>query len=578
MTAYSSITPPEGKAYGIGKTIEVTVNFDGNAWAIPGPFLQPYILLTNGTVIYPTSRIGQGTPSITFRYTVVEGHASTGVNYFAAWNTFYADEALTELIDTSEATAVFSNVVVDGVRPTVESVSGPASPQCPAGDPMLFTLTFSEPVIVSGFPQLTITLGSATKKRQARYLTGTGTNEIVFAYVPIDSEKTSSSTITVAALSPFNPAGYINDEAGNPSVLTFSPAQFSGISIIPAPSPPAVSLQNDTGRSSSDRVTSDANLSVSGTDSQQVSFQYSADGGASWAGWFVPQEGKNSILVRSVNQYGKASQPKAFVFTFDSESPASPEIGLTNDTGSSDSDNITSDPTVAHDPASIEYGARLEYSTNNGQWSRTINRKLLAQGLNTIRARQVDQAGNVSPNTTLVILLDTVAPPEMSVSLPNDTGSSNQDKITADGTINVSGSAAGCTTQYSFNGGQTWHETFSAAEGKNTVLVRQVDIAGNASKPGRLSFTLDTQAPDKPVVVMRNSSKEFATETYTPGETSFIASGLVSGDKLEFSTGGQWSETFTPQQGQDLTVSIRRVDRAGNVSNQVTQLKYTYIP
>ena len=108
-------------------------------------------------------------------------------------------------------------------------------------------------------------------------------------------------------------------------------------------------------------------------------------------------------------------------------------------------------------------------------------------------------AGNVSAVGTLTFTLDTtiVAP---GVSLTNDTGTSNSDLITSDGTLTLANIEAGATVQYSVDGGTTWTGSFTAVEGANTVEVRQTDIAGNTSAVGTLTFTLRYQRSPAPGV------------------------------------------------------------------------------
>ena len=92
-----------------------------------------------------------------------------------------------------------------------------------------------------------------------------------------------------------------------------------------------------------------------------------------------------------------------------------------------------------------------------------------------------------------------IAPPRPNVSLAHDTGVSNADGITNDGTLSVSGVAHGAAIQYSVDGGNTWTTAWSATQGDNHLLVRQVDVAGNSSSSSSLNFTLDTIAPNETI-------------------------------------------------------------------------------
>ena len=108
--------------------------------------------------------------------------------------------------------------------------------------------------------------------------------------------------------------------------------------------------------------------------------------------------------------------------------------------------------------------------------------------------RQTDLAGNVSDAGTLSFTLDTTPPVAPTAALKHDTGTSNADNITNDGSLSVSGVEGDAATEYSADKGTTWSSSFVASEGTNKVLVRQSDVAGNVSDAATLSFLLDTSA------------------------------------------------------------------------------------
>jgi hypothetical protein len=65
-----------------------------------------------------------------------------------------------------------SGVLVDGVAPTITSVSGPAAGTYIVGQNLDFTVVFSEAVAVTGTPRLQLTIGSTTQ--YATYQSGSG--------------------------------------------------------------------------------------------------------------------------------------------------------------------------------------------------------------------------------------------------------------------------------------------------------------------------------------------------------------------------------------------------------------------
>jgi hypothetical protein len=97
-----------------------------------------------------------------------------------------------------------------------------------------------------------------------------------------------------------------------------------------------------------------------------------------------------------------------------------------------------------------------------------------------------------------------VSPNTPSISLANDTGSSNSDNITNDATMNVAGLGTGNTWEYSLDG-TNWLDgtdtSFVLDEGTyaaDAVLVRQTDVAGNESTSGTNThaMTIDTTITD----------------------------------------------------------------------------------
>ena len=360
------------------------------------------------------------------------------------------------------------------------------------------------------------------------------------------------------------------DVAGNASapsaVLTFALSTLET-----AAAPPVLRLANDTGASSSDRITSNSLLEVSEVE-PGATVEYSTDG-QSWSTSFSPSLGVNTVYVRQVDSGGTPSAASApFTFTVDIAAPDTPAAVLDSDTGSSGSDRITSNPALAL--AGAEAGAQLQYSTDGGQtWSASFAPQL---GENQVRWRQVDLAGNVSEaSAPLAFTWDNTAAAPL-VALNADTGARTDDRITSDGTLKVSGTESGATLQYSIDGGQTWSASFTAAQGANTVRVRQVDAAGNISAASApLSFTLDSTAGVAPTLSLASDTGASSTDRVTRSGTLMVG-GTDAGARLQYSTdGGQtWSASFVAQAGAN-SVQVRQVDLAGNVSQASQSFNFT---
>jgi len=106
---------------------------------------------------------------------------------------------------------------IDQTAPTVTSVGVPANDYYHAGQNLNFTVNFSENVTVTGTPYINLTVGSTG--RQAAYVSGSGTNALVFSYT-IQSGETDNDGVTLGTLA-LN-GGTIQDAATNDANVTLN--------------------------------------------------------------------------------------------------------------------------------------------------------------------------------------------------------------------------------------------------------------------------------------------------------------------------------------------------------------------
>jgi len=100
---------------------------------------------------------------------------------------------------------------------TVASVSVPANANYTTGQNLDFTVNWTDPVTVTGSPMLPLTIGATA--RNATYLSGSGTNALVFRYT-VQAADNDNDGITVGAALSLN-GGTIN-WAGFPATLTLN--------------------------------------------------------------------------------------------------------------------------------------------------------------------------------------------------------------------------------------------------------------------------------------------------------------------------------------------------------------------
>ncbi|WP_276309813.1 Ig-like domain-containing protein [Limnohabitans planktonicus] len=340
------------------------------------------------------------------------------------------------------------------------------------------------------------------------------------------------------------------DAAGNLSPIS----QLSFTLDNAAPLAPTVSLSSDSGTSTSDKLSNSGGLQVSTPETASL-IQYSTNG-STWASTFSAAEGLNAVKVRVTDAAGLVGAITDYSFTLDTTGPDAPTVGLVCDSGSLGTDKISNVGTVV--ASSLETGAALQYSTDGSTWSTTF---AAGEGLNTLRVRAIDSAGNVGTPATLNFTLDTLVTKPTLV-LACDSGTSG-DNISNNGAISVVGASVGDTLEFSTDG-TVWMGTFSAVQGSNSVRVRASDAAGNRVVSEVLTFTLDNTAPS-PTVTLSCDSGTSAIDQYTNSGGISVA-GYVAGEVLSYSTdgGATYSSTFFAVDGLN-TVKVRAIDGAGNV-------------
>jgi hypothetical protein len=202
--------------------------------------------------------------------------------------------------------------------------------------------------------------------------------------------------------------------------------------------------------------------------------------------------------------------------------PSTPDLAATSDTGTSSTDNITSDTTPtftgtaeANAVVKLYDGATQvgSQTLTGGATAWSITSSTLGSGGHSITATATDAAGNTSGSSgALSITIDVTAPnppstPDLAAS--SDTGSSTTDNITSDTTPTFSGTAeanavvklydgASQVGSQTLTGGATaWSITASTlGAGGHSITATATDAAGNPSNASAaLSITIDTTHP-----------------------------------------------------------------------------------
>jgi hypothetical protein len=247
------------------------------------------------------------------------------------------------------------------------------------------------------------------------------------------------------------------DDAGNISATTSQVVTVD--TRAPTTAVTIDSISDDTGLSASDFVTRDTTLTIHGSLAASLIegeyVQISLDGGNSWLtvttignSWYyndtrVLEEGSHDYWVRVVDDAGNVGSTVRQTVTVDTTAPDAVITvnvdSISEDTGFSDSDFITSDKTLTlngslgaepaqgdHVQISIDGGKTwVDVEVSGTSWRYTDTREL-ADDVYTYQMRVVDQAGNVSATTSQQVTVDTTPPDNLAtiVEYSDDVGAS----------------------------------------------------------------------------------------------------------------------------------------------------------
>ncbi|NTX62946.1 Ig-like domain repeat protein [Myxococcus sp. CA051A] len=210
----------------------------------------------------------------------------------------------------------------------------------------------------------------------------------------------------------------------------------------------------------------------------------------------------------------------------------------------------------------------------------------LAQGSHTLAVRARDSAGNVDPTpATHAWTVDTTAPdaPEIEVPANGVVVPTRQPVISGTAqpgtlvTVTVDGSVLG-TAPVSAQGEWTFTPATPLGQGPHTATATATDAAGNESDASApTSFTVDTEAPEAPVITAPASGATIATATPVfegTAEPFAQVTVVVDGDVVGTVTAdidGHWSlpSPDTLAEGPH-TVEATATDSAGNTSEDTS--------
>ncbi|NIK66836.1 S-layer homology domain-containing protein [Paenibacillus sp. BK720] len=298
----ASADVPDNGIYKAGDRLKFTVHYDEKVTVTGG---TPYLPVTIGSAAVQAVYVsGSGTSSLLFAYDVLAGdNDSDGIQAGSAIQLNGAT-----LQDTAGNAAVLtlttgstSGVLVDTAAPSVTGVQVPGNGYYSEGSALNFTVHYNEKVTVTGTPTLPITIGSSTV--QAAYVTGTGTDSLVFTYTVLAGQ-VDLNGISVGTSLNLN-SGTIADAAGNAADLALASVGSTSNVLVDAIAPTieGVDLPADdtylAGEQLNFTVHYDEAVTVTGTPSISITI-----GAATVQAQYVSGTGTKDLLFRYTVQTG----------------------------------------------------------------------------------------------------------------------------------------------------------------------------------------------------------------------------------------------------------------------------------
>ncbi len=404
-----------------------------------------------------------------------------------------------------------------------------------------------------------------------------------------------------------NNLGYVVEYGGYASDPVLN-IDYTRVMVNAPPAPVITSFADDNGLSTTDNITNDATLSISGNGQSSATITVyradvgsvgttSANGSGKWTFNYTGTtlaDGTYAFTATATTGSNTSAASAVYTITVDRTAPVKPgQPALASGSGNASND-VTPDLTGSAEPGSLVkiYDGATEIGTAttnaSGQW--TLTAPSMSVSLHNVTVTATDVAGNVSVSSDpFALTIDLTAPntPVAPTLVGGVAGVTNDNTPTIIGkaepnstvTIYNGGTAAG--TALADNNGDYIFTFPVLTDGVKTIKVTATDAAGNTSAQSpALNFTVDTQAPAVPTVTTANTLTNDNTPTVT-GTTDANSTVTIYKDGVAVGTttangSGNYTYTFSPAL-PDATYAITATatDAIGNTSAQSAPLNIT---
>ncbi len=231
-------------------------------------------------------------------------------------------------------------------------------------------------------------------------------------------------------------------------------------------------------------------------------------------------------------------------------------------------------------------------SATGGKWSLT-KAFTMKDGVRNVYAVAVDRYGQSSAPAWISFTVDTVAL-KPTITAPTKDSYTNSKKPTVSGKAEPGASVdiystdgttrlAATVTADATTGAWSTSVSTALSDGSYTLHVKQTDKLGNISKAATVVFTVDTVAPNAPVITSPTPNATLTTSTPTVSGTAeaYATIDLYAQSNIHwkgFATAdanGNWSATTNKITNGTATFDAYAIDRAGNVSVSSSSIPVT---
>ncbi|NOW47710.1 hypothetical protein FHW96_003892 [Novosphingobium sp. SG751A] len=294
--------------------------------------------------------------------------------------------------------------------------------------------------------------------------------------------------------------------------------------------------------------------------------------------------------------------------------PAAPVVALGNGVGTNGANAAEATQTSGVVTVSAASGTTIDVTFTNGTHTLTktvtgtgsavavvlTSADLTTLGDGAIAVSAVAKANGLSSSAaTNSFTLDTTGPVAPTLALSADTGASNSDHITSNGSVSLTAETGASVVLTFTNGSHSLTKTVTGTGSAQTVTLSSsdmaslgdgavsvsavaTDVAGNAGPAGMLSYTLDTATvagiTSQPILV---GGTPVLTGTAEAGDTVIVT--IAGATYQTTAIGGTWSidtATATPSSGTLAlntnginAVGVTATDGAGNTATAAQNLQ-----